>query len=78
MNKIINNPGDYIILGLKVEEMLRTARADGNAEQEAKILQAIKDGFKLPDKPSEASTAEFFKVNDRASLTHLLNRPQTI
>lgn len=49
----------------KVEEMLKTARADGNAEQEAKILQAIKDGFKLPDKPSETSTAEFFKVNDR-------------
>lgn len=49
----------------KVEEMLKTARANGNAEQEAKILQAVKDGFKLPDKPSEASTAEFFKVNDR-------------
>lgn len=49
----------------KVEEMLKTARADGNAEQEAKILQAVKDGFKLPNKPSETSTAEFFKVNDR-------------
>lgn len=49
----------------KVEEMLKAARANGNAEQEAKILQAIKDGFKLPNKPSETSTAEFFKVNDR-------------
>lgn len=49
----------------KISEMLRTARTDGNAEQEAKILQAIKDGFKLPDKPSASSTAEFFKVNDR-------------
>lgn len=49
----------------KVEEMLKTARANGNAEQEVKILQAVKDGFKLPDKPSETSTAEFFKVNDR-------------
>lgn len=49
----------------KVEEMLRTARADGNANQEAEILQAIKDGFKIPDKPSETSTAEFFKLNDR-------------
>lgn len=49
----------------KVEEILKTARANGNAEQEAKILQAVKDGFKLPDKPSETSTAEFFKVNDR-------------
>lgn len=49
----------------KVEKMLRTARADGNASQEAKILQAIKDGFKIPEKPSETSIAEFFKVNDR-------------
>lgn len=49
----------------KVEEILKTARANGNAEQEAKILQAVKDGFKLPDKPSETSTAGFFKVNDR-------------
>lgn len=49
----------------KVEEILRTARADGNAEQEAEMLQAIKDGFKIPEKPSETSTAKFFKVNDR-------------
>ena len=49
----------------KVSEMLKTSRADGNAKQEAKILQAIKDGFKAPDKPSKTSTAEFFKVNDR-------------
>lgn len=49
----------------KVEEMLRIARADGNAEQEAEILQAIKDGFKIPDKSLESSTGEFFKVNDR-------------
>lgn len=49
----------------KVEEMLRIARADGNAQQEAEILQAIKDGFKVSVKPSASSTAEFFKVNDR-------------
>ncbi len=49
----------------KVEEMLKTARANGNAHQEAKILQAIKGGFKAPDKPSASSTAEFFKINDR-------------
>lgn len=67
----------------KVEEMLKTARANGNAEQEAKILQAVKDGFKLPDKPSETSTAEFFKVNDRKlnalikSTTNDLKRAET-
>lgn len=49
----------------KVEEMIRTARADGNADQEAKILEAIKKGAKFPEKPSRASTAEFFKANDK-------------
>lgn len=49
----------------KIEEMIRTAKADGNASQEAEILEAVKNGFKAPKKPSEHSTAEFFKVNDR-------------
>lgn len=49
----------------KVEEMIRTAKADGNASQEAEILEAVKDGFKAPKKPSAHSTAEFFKGNDR-------------
>lgn len=49
----------------KVEEMIRTAKADGNASQEAEILEAVQDGFKAPKKPSAHSTAEFFKVNDR-------------
>lgn len=49
----------------KVEEMIRTAKADGNASQEAEILEAVKNGFKVPKKPSGHSTAEFFKVNDR-------------
>ena len=62
----------------KVEEMLRKARADGNAQQEAEILQAIKDGFKVPPKPPETSTAEFFKVNDRKARCAYKNRPRTI
>lgn len=49
----------------KVEEMIRTAKANRNASQEAEILEAVKDGFKAPKKPSAHSTAEFFKVNDR-------------
>lgn len=48
----------------KIEEMIRTARADGNAEQEVKILEAIKNGF-TPHMPTGASTGEFFKVNNR-------------
>lgn len=49
----------------KVQEMIRTAKADGNASQEAEILEAVKEGFKAPKKPSAHSTAEFFKVNGR-------------
>lgn len=49
----------------KIDDMLRTAKADGNAEQEAKILNAIKNGFRAPKKPSEHSTGEFFKINER-------------
>lgn len=49
----------------KIEEMIRTAKADGNASQETEILEAVKNGFKAPKKPSGHSTAEFFKANDR-------------
>lgn len=67
----------------KVEEMIRTAKADGNASQEAEILEAVKDGFKAPKKPSAHSTAEFFRVNDRKldalikSTTDNLKRAET-
>lgn len=67
----------------KVEEMIRTAKADGNASQEAEILEAVQDGFKAPKKPSAHSTAEFFKVNDRKldtlikSITDDLKRAET-
>lgn len=67
----------------KVEEMIRTAKADGNASQEAEILEAVKDGFKAPKKPSAHSTAEFFKMNDRKldalikSTTNDLKRAET-
>lgn len=54
----------------KVEEMIRTAKADGSSDQEAEILETVKNGFKPPEKPSEHNTAEFFKVNDRVNLTH--------
>lgn len=50
----------------KVADMLRRAKADGSAAQEADILQAIQGGFKgyaesLPNSPS----ATFFRLNDR-------------
>ncbi|MCD8026987.1 MAG: phage minor capsid protein [Clostridiales bacterium] len=67
----------------KVSKILEAARANGNAAQEAKILQAIKDGFNAPERLSKTSTAEFFKLNDKKlnalikSTTDDLKRAQT-
>lgn len=49
----------------KVEEMIRTAKADGSSDQEAEILETVMNEFKPPEKPSAHSTGEFFKVNER-------------
>ncbi len=49
----------------KVAEMIEVARADGNASQEVAILEAIQNGFKVPDLVPNSMTGEFFKLNDR-------------
>ena len=54
----------------KVEEMIRTAKADGNASQEAEILEAVKDGFKAlikstTDDLKRAETAVLRMSNDK-------------
>ena len=61
----------FSTLNKKIEEMLKTAMADGNAKQEAEILKAIKKGFNI-GKASPSATGEFFKVNDR-KLNALIN-----
>lgn len=61
----------FSTLNKKIEEMLKTAMADGNAMQEAEILKAIKKGFNV-GKVSPSVTGEFFKVNDR-KLNALIN-----
>lgn len=61
----------FSTLNKKIEEMLKTAMADGNAKQEAEILKAIKKGFNV-GKVSPSATGEFFKVNDR-KLNALIN-----
>lgn len=61
----------FSTLNKKIEEMLKTAMADGNAKQEAEILKAIKKGFNV-GKVSPSVTGEFFKVNDR-KLNALIN-----
>ena len=52
-------------INAKVAEMLEMAREDGNAEQEIAILEAIQNGFKVPDVVPDTPTGEFFKVNNR-------------
>lgn len=49
----------------QIEVLIIKARETGNMEQEIKILQAIKKGFKGAGKASRGATAEFFKLNDR-------------
>lgn len=61
----------FSTLNKKIEEMLKTAMADGNAKQESEILKAIKKGFNV-GKVSPSATGEFFKVNDR-KLDALIN-----
>lgn len=51
-------------LNQKIEELLRMAQEEGQMDQEAEILQAIKDGFSAEKIDSE-SAAEFFRLNDR-------------
>ena len=55
----------FSTINAKVAEMLRIAREDGNADQEAAILEAIQNGFKVPDLVPDSMTGEFFKLNDR-------------
>ena len=51
-------------LNRKIEELLRMAEEEGQMDQEAEILQAIKDGF--PAREVEpGTTTEFFKLNNR-------------
>ena len=51
----------------QIESLLYAAREQGGMEQEMKILRAIKKGFRPPKQRtgSVATTAEFFKLNDR-------------
>lgn len=48
----------------KIDRLILEANKDGQLDQEAEILKAIKKGFPVK-KVSPGGTAEFFKVNDR-------------
>ena len=51
-------------INAKIAELIRTARTEGNMQQEITILNAIKKGFPA-NKINKGGTAEFFKLNDR-------------
>lgn len=51
-------------LNRKIDDLLHMAEEEGQMDQEAEILRAIKDGFPV-EKIEEGTTAEFFKLNDR-------------
>lgn len=52
----------------EIEELIRQARQTGNMQQEIRILQAIRKGWKVSGRnrsaAHQAMTAEFFKLND--------------
>ena len=61
--------GRFKTLNREIEDLIRRARQTGGMEQEKRILQAIRKGFKVQGRnrspAHEAMTAEFFKLNDR-------------
>lgn len=66
-------------LNSKINEMISRAMSDGEAEQELKILEAIKKGAKI-SKPKKGTSGEFFKINKKkldALITATTNDMQT-
>ena len=55
----------------QIAALISLARSEGGMDQEQKILEAIKNGFKAK-RFTKGGTAEFFKVNDR-KLNALIN-----
>ena len=49
----------------EIDVLIRSARERGNMEQEIRILEAIKKGFKGGRKVGKGAAAEFFRLNDR-------------
>ena len=77
----------FQILNREMKELIRKARETGGMEQEKRILQAIRRGFKGYGKnrsaAHQAATAEFFKMNDRKlealieAVTHDMEKAET-
>lgn len=70
----------------EIETLIRESRRTGNMQQEIRILQAIRRGFKVNGRNKspahQAMTAEFFRLNDRKlealieATTHDMNKAE--
>ncbi|MBQ8803470.1 MAG: hypothetical protein IJZ53_07555 [Tyzzerella sp.] len=60
---------EFASMNQKIAELIRIAKQEGSMEQEIKILQAIKRGYKGRGRNKspvrQTMTAEFFKLNER-------------
>lgn len=58
--------GYFSTINDKIEEVLRKANESGKMDQEKAILEAIRDGFKVPNRHGANSVrGQFFKINER-------------
>ena len=49
----------------QIDSLIRMSRSKGSMQQERRILQAIKNGFKGAKRTGSRATAEFFKLNEQ-------------
>ena len=57
---------DYFgIVNEQLGEILKKCNENGQLEQEAKILEAIQEGWKIPSVSSKGVQGSFFKINER-------------
>ena len=77
----------FKVLNREIEEMIRQARQTGNMQQEIRILQAIRKGYKVhgnnKSPAHQAMTAEFFRLNEQKlealieATTHDMEKAET-
>lgn len=76
---IQNNPqrfaGTYRKMNSKINDAIRAAYKQGRMDEEIRILQAIKKGYRI-QRPLESMQSEFFTINERA-LNALLDEVNT-
>lgn len=58
-------PKKFAEINEQIEKLIEKAYEEGGLEEEAKILKAIKKGFKTGKKILPKSSVDFFKINDR-------------